>query len=968
VAPATGSRRTGKTDRAGFPLSSGKYLRRFAMPPQHPAKPLVRTTLYRIAAGVTVIVALSGAVTYHLLYREIEQGALERLREYAVQRARYHGSHFSLVRELHRVVRQEFVQRYAEPMPEAERRFDALMRRYPDGAFRNSPEFSDVERYSTGWIHQRVRPDPEFKRRWMLFFDLSEKFARTFTIRFPNFYIMHASEPANMGYDDPEKSNHVHWAESTPADYALDRREYFYIAGPVHNPSRETVWGGTYYEPAYRKILVPALTPVYVGGRHIATIGTDDLLDDLEASILHSDIPGASHTVFRGDDGRLMIDPSYMARIVGSYNGLYIREAHDRRLDALLALARESANLPRYGYDPAIDQYYAISRLPDMGWYFASTMPGQLIRTQAFQAVQWVLWTGLASLALLLASLAAILRRQIGQPLRQLLAAIQSVGAGAAPAVPKAAIDDEFGRLAGAFNDMVRKVSERDAALRVEKERFRALIEHAADIIGVIDAEGTVLYVSPSVKTVLDWPPEAYLGKDLSEIVHADDAAMLREVLDHAVKQPGRAIARFEYRVRHRDGTWRTLEATGTNQLANPSVRGIVVNGRDITEVKQAEAEIARQREALYQREKLAAMGSLLAGVAHELNNPLSIVVGRAIMLEEGAQDPATRAAAQKIHAAAERCARIVKTFLAMARRHPPQYTAVRVSRIVEASLDMLGYSLRTGGVEVDFCPSEDLPEIAADADQLHQVFINLIVNAQQALADRTGPRRLRIASAHDPDRHEVRVEVADNGPGIPEDIRSRIFDPYFTTKPIGSGTGVGLSVSLGIVEAHGGRLAVACPPEGGTVFTIHLPVQAAKNAAANSAEPAPPGGRKRLLIVDDEPEVGALLADILDPARHCIDIAASGKEALERIERNGGYDAVLTDLRMPEMDGPALYREIRTRWPDLARRVAFVTGDTLSPQVCRLLEDSRCPVIEKPFVPGEVRRVVAAIGRNGKD
>jgi PAS domain S-box-containing protein len=575
-----------------------------------------------------------------------------------------------------------------------------------------------------------------------------------------------------------------------------------------------------------------------------------------------------------------------------------------------------------------------------------------------------VLWAGLASLTLLLASLAAILRRQIGQPLQQLLAAIQGVGAGAAPAAPKAAVDDEFGRLAGAFNDMVHKVSERDAALRVEKERFRALIEHAADIIGVIDAKGVVLYVSPSVKTVLDCPPEAYLGKNLSDIVHSDDAAMIRDMLERTVAQAGRAIARFEYRVRHRDGAWRILEATGTNQLDNPSVRGIVINGRDITEVKQAEAEIARQREALYQREKLAAMGSLLAGVAHELNNPLSIVVGRAIMLEEGAQDPATLAAAQKIHAAAERCARIVKTFLAMARQHPPRYTEVQVNRIVEASLDMLGYSLRTGGIEVYFRPSEGLPEIAADADQLHQVFINLIVNAQQALADRTGPRRLRIASARDPDRHEVRVEVADNGPGIPEDIRSRIFDPYFTTKPVGSGSGVGLSVSLGIVEAHGGRLTVACPSWGGTVFTVHLPVRPAAESGRGQAEPLRRGdGRKRLLIVDDEPEIGALLADILDPERHCIETAGSGREALERIERDSGYDVILTDLRMPQLDGPALYREIRTRWPDLARRVVFVTGDILSPQVRQLLEESRCPVIEKPFVPGEVRRVVAAVG-----
>jgi len=204
----------------------------------------------------------------------------------------------------------------------------------------------------------------------------------------------------------------------------------------------------------------------------------------------------------------------------------------------------------------------------------------------------------------------------------------------------------------------------------------------------------------------------------------------------------------------------------------------------------------------------------------------------------------------------------------------------VRLNRIIEDSLEILSYSLRTGGIEVVTALASDLPEIAADADQLHQVFINLIVNAQQALSDQPEPRRIRISSCHDPYTKAIWVEVADNGPGVPEAIRSRIFDPYFTTKPVGSGTGVGLAVSLGIVEAHGGSLSVSCPPEGGAVFVVRLPGHRATSLEVHGEIPGPEepcAGRRQILIVDDEPEVSALLADILANDRHRIDVAETG-------------------------------------------------------------------------------------------
>src|SRR5262245_21937149 len=386
-----------------------------SLPSKWKPRSLTSETLLRVAIGVTLIVALSSGITYWLIYNQLEQRALERLQEYSRQRSQLHEARFALGKAFHEVIKADLIRRYQEGIPDANRRFDALMKRDPDGAWRNRPEFADITRYSTGWIHKDTQIDDELRRRWVLFYDISEHYSRLVTSRFVNFYLMQPGKMLNMGYDDPERSGHLEWVKLTPADYAMNEREHFTAANATLNPGRQTVWAGPYFEPVYKQILVSALTPVYVGDEHIATIGSDDLLGDLEARILRSDTPGTSHTVFRGD-GRLVVDPKYMQRVVASYNGFSIAESKDIRLETLWKLATNAGDAPTFGYAENIDQFYSIDRLSSTGWYFASTLPGVVIREQAFRAVQWVLWVGIASVALLIASLALILRRQIAQP------------------------------------------------------------------------------------------------------------------------------------------------------------------------------------------------------------------------------------------------------------------------------------------------------------------------------------------------------------------------------------------------------------------------------------------------------------------------------------------------------------------------------------------------------------------------
>jgi signal transduction histidine kinase/ActR/RegA family two-component response regulator len=385
---------------------------------------------------------------------------------------------------------------------------------------------------------------------------------------------------------------------------------------------------------------------------------------------------------------------------------------------------------------------------------------------------------------------------------------------------------------------------------------------------------------------------------------------------------------------------------------------------RDMAEKKRSTEELEQQREAWYQREKLAALGSLLAGVAHELNNPLSVVVARAVMLEEESY-PAAQAAASKIRIAAERCARIVRTFLAMARQQPPERGPVMINDVVSAALDITAYTVRTSSIEVALDLAEDIPPILADADQLHQVLLNLIINAQHVLQDQPVPRRIRVSSRFDAATDRVRISVADNGPGIPELLRARVFEPFFTTKPTGMGTGVGLAVSFGIVEAHGGKLTLDCPGEGGAVFTIELPVCAADTAGADAGAVREASATpRRILVVDDEAEIRETLAEILSGAQHNVITAGSGREALERMEEEH-YDVILADIRMPDLDGRALYQEIERRWPERAGRVVFVTGDTLASTLREFAAESGRPVIEKPFLPSDVRRIVAEMAMN---
>ena len=375
----------------------------------------------------------------------------------------------------------------------------------------------------------------------------------------------------------------------------------------------------------------------------------------------------------------------------------------------------------------------------------------------------------------------------------------------------------------------------------------------------------------------------------------------------------------------------------------------------DLTDGRRAQADLARSTAALHQSEKLAALGQLLAGVAHELNNPLAIVLGRAAILKDKLADSPYADSIQKLRDAAERCARIVKTFLAMARQTGPRRSAVQLNELIEGALDMIAYGLRTADIELKQELDPALPIFDADEDQIVQLLINLIVNAQHALEGQPGERHLTIRTWFEKATRLAVIEVADNGPGVSTDLATRIFEPFFTTKGVGEGTGLGLSVCKGMVEAHGGTLTLHETSDGGATFRATFPLITTVSPHAVSNSPEAKSSSGHILIVDDEPEIAAILADCLAPLGVSCAIASDGHAALSLVN-NTQFDAVFCDVRMPRMDGIAFLAKLKTEHPELAKRLAFVSGDVLHRDLARLRAASDRPIIEKPFDPQLVR------------
>lgn len=407
--------------------------------------------------------------------------------------------------------------------------------------------------------------------------------------------------------------------------------------------------------------------------------------------------------------------------------------------------------------------------------------------------------------------------------------------------------------------------------------------------------------------------------------------------------------------------------AAAARLLAGAGIEVIVTFDPDLPrvavverELEQAVVNLQRTREQLVQREKLSSLGEFVAGVTHELNNPLTAIIGYAEMLQAAGLPAQQGEDVAAIVNGAQRCQRIVRNLLGFARQHKPERRPVCLNALVEDVLGFMGYELRTGNVTVERALEPDLPACEVDPHQIQQVLLNILSNARQALEGYRKDARIEVRTARAGDR--VQVILADNGPGIPAEHLRRVFDPFFTTKPAGRGTGLGLSLAYGIVQEHGGTITADSTPGAGARFTLEFPAASLESdprlAPAAAALPEREGEGVRVLVVDDEPAIRDLIRSLLTPRGYVVSEASDGEAALRWLgERR--VDLVVCDLRMPGLGGLPFFERLKVERPELAERVIFMTGDVMNPVAQQLAREQGRVCLAKPFSGDEFRRAL---------
>jgi two-component system NtrC family sensor kinase len=474
--------------------------------------------------------------------------------------------------------------------------------------------------------------------------------------------------------------------------------------------------------------------------------------------------------------------------------------------------------------------------------------------------------------------------------------------------------------------------------LRQAEWRFRTLFRAAPDAVLTIFESGRIREANDAVKDVLGVYAMQATGSSLEQHAVPDDRPRIARELARAFEG---AAVRFEARF-ERNGAIHTI-SLAARLLPEADPKTVLCVGRDVTNERDMRAKLA-------ETERLAAVGELVAGVAHEVNNPLSTISAFAQLLlrDKGLTDD-HRDSLAVIQEETVRASQVVKDLLTFARRSETRRQSLDVNEIVERSLRMRQYELTTRHIEAETQLEPEMPAVFGDPGQLQQVVLNLVANATQAMAEQ-GQGTLRLTTRCEDDR--VVIEISDTGPGIPESARAHIFEPFFTTKP--DGTGLGLSVTYGIVTAHGGTISVVQTSPAGTTFRVVLRSSGQPAVRGASDAPALFGDRSalegvRLLFVDDEPALRGSMVAFGKLRDFAVTTASNGKEALDLVLREE-FDAVICDLRMPLMDGPALFHALSRERPTLAARTIFVTGDVVGASSRSFLETVRQPVLVKPF------------------
>jgi PAS domain S-box-containing protein len=537
-----------------------------------------------------------------------------------------------------------------------------------------------------------------------------------------------------------------------------------------------------------------------------------------------------------------------------------------------------------------------------------------------------------------------------------------------------AAVRDGAGtviRYQGALMDVTAsRVMER--RLHQQQEFARRLIDSFPDLIFVLDNAASYTFVSPRVLEVLGFQPEEIRETELGARTHPEDRGALRAMYDEILA--GReTFASVEARVRNKKGEWRRLRFHFSPLFDEmDKIDGVIISGRDVTDLKRLE-------EQLIQAEKLAAMGQMLAGVAHELNNPLTAILGVTELLRErSGADETMQRQLELTHRQARRAARIVQNLLEFSRPASPQKKPLDVNVLIERTLQLQEHSLRRNQIEVHFQPQPGLPAVMGDGNQLIQVLLNLVTNAEQAIREIRDAGHIYIRMAVRAGRISVTVE--DDGVGIRPEAMPRIFDPFYTTKRPGGGTGLGLSICMSIIREHGGNLDAKVLPTGGSIFTLDLPIVAESGVApALTSSPdvsaktvSEPSGYnykdvqgRSVLVIDDEESIRMLLEEGLSAYGLRVDCVGDGEAAAALLAKRP-YDVLLCDLNLlraggGKVSGRDVVDQVLAAVGPEKPAVIFMTGDLVEAEVSAA-GSSESRILQKPFRISDVLTMVQEV------
>ncbi|MCC6503024.1 MAG: response regulator [Deltaproteobacteria bacterium] len=578
---------------------------------------------------------------------------------------------------------------------------------------------------------------------------------------------------------------------------------------------------------------------------------------------------------------------------------------------------------------------------------------------------QWIL-SGILAISIGGVLLSILIKKSITGPIKKNVEVMKRIADGKAEISERIKVEEnnEIGYLASAFNSMLDSLEKRAEENKKlfelvikSKEEWVATFDAIQDLISIHDADYRIIKINKALARKFNSTPEELIGKRCYELLYCRHEPKM--MCPHSRTLATGEIADAEVDDMVFEGTYKVTTFPVFNNEGR--VWASVHVSRDITQEKML-------REQLLHAEKLSSLGKLVAGIAHELNNPLMGIMGFSQILmdtpgEKKLDDIKDKL--RKIYHESLRTAKIVQNLLTFARAKKTEREYHCINDIIKHTIELREYSLKANNIKVILELEEGLPRTMVDLFQLQQVFINIINNAEDAMVAANGRGTILIKTRKK--RNKVEILFKDDGPGISREIIHKVFDPFFTTKEVGKGTGLGLSITHGIVTEHGGIIDIASAEEGGAVVTVELPIvekaqwaSVAKAVETGGAKENPLTG-KRILIVDDEKTIRETLQDIFTREGFRVETARDGREALDLIDKEK-FALVITDLKMPGYGGMDLYESVQKKYAYLKDKIIILTGDVFSEDVRQFLSASGCPYVLKPFEPKKLIEIAVKL------